>query len=453
MVDIVCAFRPQLTLLERSQFFNINFGHILPPGFCYPPPPRWITETSYSMRVMFIHQNFPGQFRHIASHWASDPSNQVLSIAQKHAPGLASVPSTIYGRTREVQPGTHHYLIGLEQAVLNAQGVSRVCMQLKQKGFVPDVVIGHTGWGETLYIKDIFPETKLINYFEFFYRATGADTNFDPEYPSTADDYLRIRTKNTANLLSLDGCDAGVSPTGWQHSTYPREYTSKISVIHEGIDTDIVKPDAAAQFVLEDGRVLTKADEVITYVARNLEPYRGFHIFMRAVEKICQRRPNAHILIAGEDGVSYGKRLPDGKTYRQQLLEEVELNSSRVHFLGRLPYESYLKVLQISSVHVYLTVPFVLSWSMMEAMSAACVVLGSNTQPVTELIQDQHNGLLTDFFSPDQVAEKIDMVFSHPERMTGLGIKARETILQTYTIKHSIQNYEKMLKRLGVGIK
>ena len=365
---------------------------------------------------------------------------------------MPQVAKVVYSPSRTVTKGIHHYLAGAESSILNGQEAARTMEKLKRQGFVPDVVIGHAGWGETLYAKDVFPDTPLVNYFEFFYRSTGADTGFDPEYPMQADDYLRIRTKNAVNLLCLNGCDAGISPTQWQYSTLPKEYLSKISVIHEGINTDVVQPDAAARFVLEDGRVLTKADEVITYVARNMEPYRGFHIFMRAAEEICRRRPNAHILIVGSDSVSYGSRLPNKQTYKQKMLSEVNIDASRVHFLGSLPYNKYLKVLQVSSVHVYLTVPFVLSWSMMEAMAAGCVVLGSSTPPVQEFIQHEKNGLLTDFFSPEQIAEKIDGLFAAPDRVAGLGIKARETILKKYTIKHSIRNYKLMLKNLGIKV-
>ena len=404
------------------------------------------------MRALFLHQNFPGQFPHIATHLASQPGNQVISICQKQAHGLPQVAKVVYSPSRTVTKGIHHYLAGAESSILNGQEAARTMEKLKRQGFVPDVVIGHAGWGETLYAKDVFPDTPLVNYFEFFYRSTGADTGFDPEYPMQADDYLRIRTKNAVNLLCLNGCDAGISPTQWQYSTLPKEYLSKISVIHEGINTDVVQPDATARFVLEDGRVLTKADEVITYVARNMEPYRGFHIFMRAAEEICRRRPNAHILIVGSDSVSYGSRLPNKQTYKQKMLSEVNIDASRVHFLGSLPYNKYLKVLQVSSVHVYLTVPFVLSWSMMEAMAAGCVVLGSSTPPVQEFIQHEKNGLLTDFFSPEQIAEKIDGLFAAPDRVAGLGIKARETILKKYTIKHSIRNYKLMLKNLGIKV-
>lgn len=315
---------------------------------------------------------------------------------------------------------------------------------------MPDVVIGHAGWGETLYLKDIFPQAKLINYFEFFYHATGADTGFDPEFPMSIDDHLRIRTKNAVNLLSLDACDAGISPTHWQHGTYPKEYAKKISIIHEGIVTDVVKPNAKAELRLESGQMLTKADEVITYVARNLEPYRGFHSFMRAVEIICKRRPRAQILIFGGDEVSYGSRLPNGQTYKQKMLQEVDIDPARVHFMGKVPYQTYLQALQVSSAHVYLTVPFVLSWSMMEAMAAECVIVGSNTAPVTELLRDGENGLLTDFLSPEEIADQVDRVLDAPDRMVELGKNARKDIVKSYTVKKSIKQYEALLKRLGI---
>lgn len=403
------------------------------------------------MRVLFIHQNFPGQFPHIAKHLAEQPGNQVVSICQKQARGLTGIPKIVYSPARPVTKGIHHYLIGTESAVLNGQQVARAMEQLKRQGFVPDVVIGHMGWGETLYVKDVFPDAKQITYFEFFYRSRGADTGFDPEYPLKVDDYLRIRTKNAVNLLSLDACDAGISPTKWQHSTYPKEYAEKISIIHEGINTDIIKSDANAQIVLKGGLKLSKADEVVTYVARNMEPYRGFHIFMRAAEKICKRRPNAHILIVGSDGVSYGSRLPAGETYREKLLKEVDIDTSRVHFLGSLPYEQYLKILQVSSVHAYLTVPFVLSWSMMEAMAAQCVIAGSDTAPVTELLRDGENGLLADFLSPDQIADQVDKVLNAPDRMAELGRRARKDIEKSYTVKKSIKQYEALFKRLGLS--
>ena len=401
------------------------------------------------MRVLFLHQNFPGQFPHIASHLAALPGNQVLSISQQQARGLQSVTNIIYKPARQITKDIHHYIAGLESAVLNGQATAKVMEALKQKGFIPDVVIGHAGWGETLYVKDVFPNTKLINYFEFFYHATGADTDFDPEYPNTVDDYLRIRTKNSINLLSLHASDAGISPTQWQKSLYPSEYQPKISVIHEGVNTELAKPNPKAELTLPSGLKLSKKDKVVTFVARNLEPYRGFHQFMRALEEICQRQPDCHVLIVGGDDISYGKKLEGGLTYREKLLQEVSFDKNRVHFLGRLPYADFLTMLQISSAHVYLTVPFVLSWSMLEAMATECVVIGSDTAPVSEVI-DGENGLLVNFFSPSEIAAKVDDVLSNraSKKYAAMRKNARETIINNYNTQKSIQQYQHLLEIL-----
>ena len=267
------------------------------------------------------------------------------------------------------------------------------------------------------------------------------------------DSRLRIRTRNALHLLNLQTCDAGVSPTRWQKSLHPAGYHRKLAVIHEGIDTQLIAPNPEQAFTLPNGTVLTKQDEVITYVARNLEPYRGFHQFMRAVPQICARRPKAHILIVGGDDVSYGARTPDGKTWREHMLGEVSVDPSRVHFLGRLPYAYYLRLLQVSSAHVYLTVPFVLSWSMLEAMSAGCLVVGSNTAPVQEVIEHGKNGLLVDFFSPGEIAEAVTQVLDHPDRMQALRDAARQTIIERYEVRQSLRAYGNLIGALLTGKK
>ena len=401
------------------------------------------------MRVLFLHQNFPGQFPHIAKHLASVPVNQVLSISQPNARALEGVPNITYQPARQITQNIHHYIAGLESAVLNGQATAKVMETLKQKGFVPDAVIGHAGWGETLYVKDVFPTTKLISYFEFFYHATGADTDFDPEYPNTVDDHLRIRTKNSINLLSLHASDAGISPTQWQKSLYPSEFQPKISVIHEGVNTELAKPNPNAELTLPSGLKLSKKDKVVTFVARNLEPYRGFHQFMRALEEICQRQPDCHVLIVGGDEISYGRKPEGGLSYREKLSQEVSFDQNRVHFLGKLPYADFMTMLQISSAHVYLTVPFVLSWSMLEAMATECVVIGSNTAPVSEVI-DGENGVLVDFFSPSDIAAKVDDVLTNraSKKYVALRKNARETIINNYNTQKSIQQYQHLLETL-----
>ena len=400
------------------------------------------------MRILFIHQNFPGQFRHLAEHLNKDPKHQVKAICQAQAPTLAGIDTIRYQPARAASPHTHHYNRPLESHTLNAQAVCKLLLDLKASGYQPDIVLAHTGWGEALYVKDVFPNSKLIGFFEFYYHARGADTDFDPEFPQTLDDVLRIRNKNATHLLSLEVVDAGVCPTQWQKSTFPTEFQHKMHLIHEGIHTELAKPNNKAAYQLANGITLTAKDEVIAYVARNLEPYRGFHQFMRAVELICKRRPKAHILIIGGDDISYGRKLPKGETWRQKMLKEVALDESRVHFLGKLPYQNYLQALQISSAHIYLTVPFVLSWSMLEAMAIECAVIASNTAPVSEVIQHGKNGLLVDFFIPSEIADTADHVINKPKQYHKMRQAARKTILDKYTIEQGIKQYLKLFESM-----
>jgi len=362
------------------------------------------------MRILIIHQNFPGQFRHVAAEWASRPGWQVIGIGRDTAPGLPGVPGLRlirYKPHRGVHREQHHYLRRMEDAVLHGQAVARVLLQLKKEGFTPDVILAHPGWGETLYAKDVFPHTRLVHYCEWFYntppldgldqvdRATWpyADVGFDPEFPVTFDDVARIRSWNALHLLNLQNCDAGISPTHWQKAQHPKAYLDKITVAHEGIDTENLGPDPNAVIKTPSGEVLRANDPdkpVITYVARNLEPYRGFHTFMRALPAVQREHRNAHVVIVGGDDVSYGARPSGAKNWRERMLAEVgnQLDPTRTHFLGKMPYADYKRVLQVSSAHVYLTYPFVLSWSCLEAMATGCRLVASDLAPVREVVPE-----------------------------------------------------------------
>lgn len=390
------------------------------------------------MKILFVHQNFPGQYLHVARHLAADPANEVVFITQRKDASLPGVRKIVYQPSRPVTKDVHHYLRETEAGILNAQTVARIALDLKNSGFVPDVMCGHNGWGEAWYLKEVFPHTPLIGYFEFFYRAQGADVGFDPGKQEIFDTGPRIRTKNLGNLLGLDVADLGQCPTRWQQSLYPTRYHSMLHVVHEGIDTGIVAPNAQARLELPKASLsLTAQDEVITYVARNLEPYRGFPQFMRSLPAILQQRPKAQVIIVGGDETSYGPGLSDGQTFRQQMLTELgdTLDLQRVHFMGKVPYPVFLSILQISSVHVYLTYPFVLSWSMLEAMSASCLVVGSRTAPVEEVIRDGENGLLVDFFKPQEIADRVVAVLEEPDAFAGIRHKARQTIIENYDLK------------------
>jgi glycosyltransferase involved in cell wall biosynthesis len=387
------------------------------------------------MRILFLHPNFPSQFRHVAAAIAKDPRHQVVFGTARRDGSISGVTKAFYGTTREARPETHHYLRPLESAVLQGQAVYRMAEQLKARGFVPDVVFGHSGWGPTLFIKDIFPKANLLCYFEWFYHAHGTDADYDPSDCIGADDEARIRLKNAPILQDLYSCDQGLSPTYWQRQQFPKEYQDKIIVRHDGVDTNFFRPKPGAKLVLPRLNLnLSHVDELVTYATRGMEPYRGFPQFMEAVALLQERRPHCHVVIAGDDRVAYGKTLPNGKTYKQEMLEKLPLDLSRIHFTGSLPYNEYLQVLQASSVHVYLTRPFVLSWSMIESLSTGCLVVGSKTDPVTEVIQDGMNGLLVDFFSPLEIVERIEEALNHPDRMGEIRQKARETVLEKYNL-------------------
>ena len=397
------------------------------------------------MRILFIHQNFPGQFRRIVQSWAQQPGWQVLGLGRRTAPGMQGVRWVPYDLHRETDKNQHPYLKQMEGAVLHGQAVARVLIKLKAEGFVPDVIMAHPGWGETLYAKDVFPQARLVHFCEWYYGTLDGDAGFDPEFPLSFDAQTRMRTWNALHALNLTHCDAGISPTQWQRSRHPAIFQPKIQLAHEGIDTTALAPDPQATFTLPSGHTVRAGDPVVTYVARNLEPYRGFHSFMRALQRIQQAHRQCHTLIVGGDEVSYGGRPQGFANWRLKMLAEVKLDPTRTHFLGKLPYEAYRKVLQVSAAHVYLTYPFVLSWSCLEAMASGCLVIGSRTAPVQEVIEHGRNGLLVDFFDPVEMARTIVDALEAPQGMKPMRLQAQQNMRQHYSFESGELAYRQLL--------
>ena len=365
----------------------------------------------------------------------------VAMSTRTHAPtkwqGVQVIPYQVKRSSgREVHP----WVSDFETKVIRGEAAFRHALGLRQKGFQADVILAHPGWGESLFLKDVWPQAILAIYAEYYYRSSGGDVGFDPEFPvSDPGDASRIRVKNINNTLHFELAQAGLSPTQWQASTFPETFQNKIRVIHDGIDTNLVKPNPQAEFKLPSGQVLTRSDEVITFVNRNLEPYRGYHIFMRCLPSLLKQRPNAQVVLVGGDQVSYGAAPPNGKTWKQIFIDEVRSKIShadwaRVHFVGKLAYEDYMTLMQVSTVHVYLTYPFVLSWSLLEAMAMGAAIVASDTPPVAEVIEHDVNGKKVAFFDVAAWTQAIVNLLEQPQERQRLGEQARQTIVEKYDL-------------------
>jgi glycosyltransferase involved in cell wall biosynthesis len=386
-------------------------------------------------RILFVHQNFPGQFGHVAKALA-DAGHAVvaLGINTRDIPGVKCLRYTVKAPERPAVGLAQDY----EVKTVRGMACALAMEDLKRQGFEPDVIVAHPGWGEALFCRDVFPAARLLVFAEFFYAADGTDFNFDPEFSrDSLAARARLRLKNSVHLHALQDADGGYSPTRWQHSQIPAIHRGRFEVIFDGIDTTTVRPEPGASVQLQRAGIkLVPGDEVITFVNRNLEPYRGFHVFMRALPEMLRQRPKARVLIVGTDDVSYGSKPADGRTWRQVMLAEVgaQLPMERVHFLGRVPYADYLRILQVSSCHVYLTYPFVLSWSCVEALAAGCLVVGSRTAPVEEVIQHGENGFLFDFFDPAALAAQVAEVLATRDTLGGVRERARQRVVERYDL-------------------
>ena len=410
------------------------------------------------MNILFIHQSFPGQYRHILRALSSQGCHQLVALGIH--PLSEEIPSDVkyfrYGLTTPNTPNIHPWMVDFESKFLRGYACAKAAQHLKEQGFIPDIILAHPGWGESLFLKNIWPKSPLLSYQEFFYNNYGFDYNFDPEFKS--DDSwqhnAKLKIKNVNPLLMLEQSDWNTSPTLFQRNSFPESYRKNISVIHDGIDTKLASPQAdSVPFTLSPSLSLCKTDKVITFVNRTLEPYRGCHTFIRSIPLIQQLCPDANIVIVGSDkGVSYGQASPNGD-WKDIFLSEIDgnYNPEKVHFVGSLTYDKYLSLLKISSCHVYLTYPFVLSWSLLEAMSIGLPIVASSTLPVMEVIQDKITGLLVDFFSPDDLANSVEKVINNPRDYKSMGSNARSLVLEKYSLEKCVPQHLSFINLIASG--
>ena len=392
------------------------------------------------MQVLFVHQNFPAQYQNIAPALVAR-GHSVRAITDMTNSKPEFVPTHRYSNDAKLPPGLNTLATQFTEHVQRGQMVAQVAASMKASGYTPDVMCGHLGWGETLFLKEIWPSAQLLVHAEYFYQMSGGDVGFDKAvYPTNMSTQVRVRARQASLLLALNAADRAQTATRWQANVFPPELRGKIRIVHEGVNTDGCQPDPNSVIQLKNGSISLKpGDEVITFVNRNLEPYRGYHIFMRALPKVLAARPKARVIIVGGDEISYGGA-PDAKlgpTWREVYFREVQdrLDLSRVHFVGKIPYSVFLQLMQVSAVHPYLTYPFVLSWSMLEAMSCGALIIGSRTAPVEEVITDGENGRLLDFFDVEGWSDAIIDALANPGRYRAMRATARRTIVERYDLK------------------
>lgn len=400
------------------------------------------------MKILFLHRNFPAQFKFLASEIAKDTKNEVVFVTNNDTTrSFGRIKKYTYKLKRKIPDDCHRYLRFYEESIIHGQSAAEVLIQLKMQGFQPDVIVGHS-WGAPLFVKQIFPDVPYVAYLEWYYNPVNSDVDFGGKVLDV-DEQALLMCKNSHILQDLVNCDYGITPTNWQKSQFPKEFRDKINVLHDGIDIDLCKPDENVEFKIPNTNlVLHKNDEILTYATRGMEEYRGFPEFMKAVSILQKQRPNMIVLVGGEDKVCYGRKLYND-TFKQKMLRELDLDLNRLHFVGPLMYKDYVKLLQVSTAHVYLTYPFVLSWSFLEAMASGCCIIASDTAPVKEVMQDGYNGILTDFFDVNALTDKINMVLNDRDKYKHITDTVRLTIAEKYNLKQCLPRQIEFLKDIA----
>lgn len=387
------------------------------------------------MKILLVHQNMPGQYRELLDWLIAQGEHELVFLTQRrNFPEMPGVRKVVYQRHHGPDDKAYGLSRTWEEAAGYGYGAAQAAAQLRDAGFVPDIILGHTGWGELLFMKQVLPDVPILGFFEYYYRTVGGPVGFDPEDPPGPATPFLLHARNAVPNTNLHVVDRGLAPTRWQRDCFPQVFHDKLYVCHDGIRTDRLKPDAGVSLSL--GRVgrITRDDEIFTYIARNMERTRGFHTFMRALPQIQAARPNARVLVVGGSGTSYGKASQDEGGFRAEMEREVGhlIDWDRVHFLGQVPYGDYKKIVQISRCHIYLTMPFVLSWSLLESMAMQATVVASDVAPVREAITHGETGLLVDFLKPEALAAQVSEVLADPAKFAHLGRAARKHVVQEY---------------------
>ena len=400
------------------------------------PPPAAAQSRSDAMHVLFVHQSYPAQFGHVAARLVAEQGYRCTFVSEK--PPATGPVELIQYRTRGGATKHNHFCTRtFENSVHHALGVYEA---LKARPDVrPDLVVGHSGFGSTLYLRELYPDTPVINYFDYYYHTRDSDLDFRPEFKVGEMGRLRALTRNAMLLLDLDACTAGYSPTHWQRGRLPEEFRPKVQVIHDGIDTQLWKPsdaDRAGPRRVGDWTV-PAGTRLVTYVARGFEAMRGFDIFMKVAKRLCDLRGDVVFAVVGEDRVCYGgdDQFTGGKTFKQWVLAQDRYDLSRIRFLGRLPPQDLSRLLGMSDLRLYLTTPFVLSWSLLNAMACGAPVLASDTAPVREVVAHGDTGLLAPFYDLDRWCELAGAVLDDPAAFRPLGESARRLIRSDYDVE------------------
>ncbi|MBM2575316.1 glycosyltransferase family 4 protein [Jannaschia sp. Os4] len=387
------------------------------------------------MRLLIVHQNMPGQYREMLDWLIAQGGHEIVFLTQRrNYPDQKGVRKIVYPAHHRAPKDGYGLSKVWEEAAGVGYGAALAAGKLKRDGFTPDVILGHTGWGELLFMKHVWPDVPILGFFEYFYMSHGGPVNFDrEEAPDPTIPYL-LQARNTVPYVNIQVVDRGTCPTRWQRDTFPESFHDKLYVAHDGIRTDRLRADPDASISLGRAGRITRADEVFTYMARNMERTRGFHVFMRALPEILAARPDARVVCIGGSGASYGKASKEKGGFRAEMEKEVgdRVDWDRVHFVGQVPYADYQRIVQVSRCHVYLTMPFVLSWSLLETMAMEATVVASDVAPVREAVTHGETGLLVDFHDHMALARQVVEVLERPAAFAHLGPAARAHVVEHY---------------------